>query len=60
MQIQKISPNSPLKNKINNELELVSEWFKIDRLSLNTGKTKLMIFMKRKEIKNLHIEINQT
>ena len=33
-----------LNNRINTELELMHEWLKINKLSLNVDKTKLMIF----------------
>ena len=36
-----------LNNRINTELELIHEWLKINKLSLNIEKTKLMIFHSR-------------
>ena len=48
-----------VSNKINNELEKITKWLQINKLSLNTQKTKLMVFhRKQKHIKELNIVIN--
>ena len=33
-----------INERINNELELLSDWLKLNRLSLNEAKTKFMLF----------------
>ena len=40
-----------VSNEINNELEKITKWLQINKLSLNTQKTKLMVFHK-KTLKN--------
>ena len=41
-----------VSNEINNELEKITKWLQINKLSLNTQKTKLMVFhRKQKHIK---------
>ena len=46
---------------INNELSKISEWLKINRLSLNTKKTKAMIFhMPEKQVTTPTLEIDET
>ena len=48
-----------LNNDINSELEKISIWLKMNKLSLNTQKTKMMVFhRKQKHIKKLNIAIN--
>ena len=48
-----------LNNDINSELEKISIWLKMNKLSLNTQKTKMMVFhRKQKHIKELNIAIN--
>ena len=48
-----------VSNEINNELEKITKWLKINKLSLNTQKTKLMVFYrKQKHIKELNIVIS--
>ena len=50
-----------VSNEINNELEKITKWLQINKLSLNTQKTKLMVFhRKQKHIKELNIVINCT
>ena len=50
-----------LKRDINNELEKITLWLKMNKLSLNVQKTKLMIFhRKQKQISELNIAINDT
>ena len=50
-----------LKRDINNELEKITLWLKIKKLSLNVQKTKFMIFhRKQKQISELNIAINDT
>ena len=48
-----------MENKINDEIEKITIWLKVNKLSLNVQKTKLMIFHgKQKHIQNLNISIN--
>ena len=50
-----------LELDINNELEKITLWLKMNKLSLNVQKTKLMIFHRRqKQINELNISINGT
>ena len=50
-----------LERDINNELEKITLWLKMNKLSLNVQKTKLMIFHRRqKQINELNISINGT
>ena len=45
-----------LEAEINKELEQVNTWLKVNKLSLNVGKTKIMIFhRKRKHIPKLKV-----
>ena len=37
-----------VSNEINNELEKITKWLQINKLSLNTQKTKLMVFHRNK------------
>ena len=39
-----------LEAEINKELEQVNTWLKVNKLSLNVGKTKIMIFHRKKNI----------
>ena len=39
-----------LEAEINKELEQVNTWQKVNKLSLNVGKTKIMIFHRKKNI----------
>ena len=48
-----------MENEINDEIEKIAIWLKVNKLSLNVQKTKLMIFhRKQKHIQNLNISIN--
>ena len=48
-----------LETDINNELEKVNLWLKLNKLYLNTQKTKLMVFRrKQKKIREIHLSIN--
>ena len=48
-----------VETEINNELERVNVWLKLNKLSLNIKKTKLMIFhRKQKKIKDKNISID--
>ena len=48
-----------VETEINNELEKVNLWLKLNKLSLNIKKTKLMIFhRKQKKIKDINISID--
>ena len=50
-----------LKRDINNELEKITLWLKMNKLSLNVQKTKFMIFhRKQKQISELNIVLNDT
>ena len=50
-----------VSNEISNELEKITKWLQINKLSLNTQKNKLMVFhRKQKHIKELNIVINST
>ena len=50
-----------LERDINNELEKITLWLKLNKLSLNVQKNKLMIFHRRqKQINELNISINGT
>ena len=50
-----------VSNEINNEHGKLTKWLQINKLSLNTQKTKLMVFhRKQKHIKELNIVINGT
>ncbi len=53
--------NLNINQNINQELQLISEWLKINKLSLNVGKTKFMIFYKgNKRIPNIKLNIDGT
>ncbi len=51
-----------LSNRINEELSKINEWLKINKLSLNVGKTKYMIFHNRQRnidnYTNLTLQLN--
>ena len=48
-----------LETDINNELEKVHFWLKLNKLYLNTQKTKLKVFhRKQKKIREIHLSIN--
>ena len=48
-----------INERINNELELLSDWLKLNRLSLNEAKTKFMLFHSpTKEIPRITIRMN--
>ena len=48
-----------MQTEINSELNKVKLWLKLNKLSLNTNKTKLMVFhRKQKQIKNINNSIN--
>ena len=50
-----------LKRDINNELEKITLWLKMNKLSLKVQKIKFMIFhRKQKQISELNIAINDT
>ncbi len=53
--------NANAENKINIKLDLVNDWLKCNKLSLNIGKSKYMIFHnKQKKFDHLHIKIENT
>ena len=43
---------------IDGELEIINNWFKVNKLSLNAEKTKLMVFRKKKIINPINIYLN--
>ena len=45
---------------INRELQKINLWLQRNKLKLNVGKTKFMIFHKRKKVPNLSIALNDT
>ena len=48
-----------LEQNINHELENISNWLKLNKLSLNTSKTKCMLFNTiNKRLPSLHLHIN--
>ena len=48
-----------MENEINDEIEKITIWLKVNKFSLNVQKTKLMIFhRKQNHIQNLNISIN--
>jgi hypothetical protein len=48
-----------INQNINLRLACISDWFKINKLSLNIGKTKYMLFHSpQRKMPNLNIEIN--
>ena len=50
-----------LQTEVNRELNKVKLWLKLNKLSLNTNKTKLMVFhRKQKQLKNINIFIDNT
>ena len=55
------SEKQVLETNINRELNLINEWFKINRLSLNSSKTKAMIFhTPQKKVNKIKLQINDT
>ncbi len=55
------SQNASAENKINIELDLINDLLKWNKLSLNIGKSKYMIFHNsKKKVNNLHIKIENT
>lgn len=48
------------ENSINIELDKISVWLKLNKLSLNVAKTKAIIFSSKKTIKIPNIKINST
>ena len=52
-------PHSNLSDLINTELTRVSDWLRVNKLSLNVGKTKFMIFHKKgKKLHDLSLSMN--
>ena len=56
------SDPSTISKNINIELAMVSEWLRANKLSLNVGKTKFMVFHSSRAvpIQNLHLQIEGT
>ena len=50
--------NSNVENTLNNELFKISQWLAANKLSLNVGKSKLLVFNKTNAIKNVKLSIN--
>ena len=46
------------ETNVNSNLEILNNWFKINKLSLNPEKTKLMMFRKKKQINPVVINFN--
>ena len=46
------------EGSINNELDKVNTWLKLNKLTLNTDKTKCMLFHKRRKVNPLQLSIN--
>ena len=58
-QLELRHPNGNLCDIINTELGKVNDWLRVNKLSLNVGKTKFMIFHKKgKKIIDLSLSIN--
>ena len=58
MTMQNVGSNNIIDatNKINSELQRVCDWLDVNKLSLNAGKTKFMIFRKKnKPLKDVNI-----
>jgi hypothetical protein len=51
------SNRESLSNMINKELQLVQDWLSLNKLSLNTTKTKYMIFRRPQKIINEHLNL---
>ena len=47
-----------LQNKVNNELVLITDWLKVNKLSINYSKSNYIIFTNSKLKQNLHIEMD--
>ena len=53
----------PLKSRetdINNELKKVNTWLQLNKLSLNTDKSKFMLFHKKRTRPEINISINNS
>ena len=51
--------NQNLEDKINSELVIINDWFRLNKLSLNVNKTKAMLFYNpRRRLDNINIKIN--
>ena len=51
----------PIENRevlINDELEKVNKWLKLNKLSLNVDKTKIMLFHKRRSVTPIQFSMN--
>ena len=55
---QEVFPKINRSTSINMELEKLSIWLKLNKLTLNVEKTKYMIFRKRRKIDYLSLKIN--
>ncbi len=55
------SQNASAENKINIELDLINDWMKCNKLSLNIGKSKYIIFHNpQKKVDHLNNKIENT
>ena len=47
------------KCKLNAQLlEILNDWFKLNKLSINVDKTKLMIYRKKRQILTINVNLN--
>ncbi len=59
--VLKNNPNLNIDTTLNNELEQISDWLKVNKLSLNIAKCKYMIFhMPQKKVKPLQLLVENT
>ncbi len=59
--VLKNKPNLNIDTTLNNELETISDWLKVNKLSLNIAKCKYMLFhMPQKKVKPLQLLIENT
>ena len=49
-----------LKKNVNFELVKINEWLKLNKLSLNTNKTKFMVLIKQRSARHFDIRIRKT
>ncbi len=57
--VVKTTKNLPISDILNNELSLVNNWLKVNKLSLNIKKSKCMIFhTNKKKVQSLTLKID--
>ena len=49
-----------LNKKVNSKLVKIDEWLKLNKLSLNTNKTKFMVLTKQRSARHFDIKIGKT